>query len=221
MRILLVEDDTLLGEGMVSALKLGGYAVDWALDGKTARAALQTTTYSACLLDLGLPDCDGLSILGSIRQRGGDLPVLILTARDTKAQRILGLDAGADDYLVKPFDIEELYARLRALIRRAGGLTCQILTHAGITLNPASGEVSLHGQRIELSAREYALLLDLMMHKGHIRSREQLQESLYAWDEETASNIIDVHIHHLRKKLGTQCILTVRGMGYQLSEADA
>ena len=216
MRILLVEDDALLGDGIRSALKLADYAVDWVRDGEAARLALLDHPYDACVLDLGLPGCDGLSVLKHLRGRGSDLPVLILTARDTKADRIAGLDGGADDYLTKPFDLSELHARLRALIRRAGGRSEPLLKHGILTLDPATRQLVRRGEWLILSAREYALLFDLMSHPGHIRSRDQLAESLYAWGEERDSNIIEVYIHRLRKLLGNDAILTVRGLGYQL-----
>ncbi|MEF8722310.1 MAG: response regulator transcription factor [Candidatus Accumulibacter delftensis] len=218
MRILLVEDDALLGDGIRAGLKLADYAVDWVRDGAAARLALLDHDYQACVLDIGLPKRDGLSVLKELRGRGSQLPVLILTARDTSADKIAGLDSGADDYLTKPFDLPELQARLRALIRRAGGAATPTLTHAGLVLDPASKRVTRDGQAISLSAREYALLLDLLRHKKHIRSRRQIEESLYAWGEETGSNTVEVHIHNLRRKLGADFIRTVRGLGYRLSD---
>jgi DNA-binding response OmpR family regulator len=219
VRILLVEDDSLLGDGIRAGLKLADYAVDWVRDGEAARLALLDHAYQACVLDLGLPKRDGLSVLKDLRARGNHLPVLILTARDSSADKIAGLDAGADDYLTKPFDLPELQARLRALIRRAGGAATPTLEHAGVVLEPASKRVLRDGQPIALSAREYALLHDLLSHKTHIRTRSQLEESLYAWGEETGSNTVEVYVHHLRKKLGTDFIRTVRGLGYQLGDA--
>ena len=218
MRILLVEDDDLLGDGIRAGLKLADYAVDWVRDGEAARLALLDHAYQACVLDLGLPKRDGLWLLKDLRERGNPLPVLILTARDSSADKIAGLDAGADDYLTKPFDLPELQARLRALIRRAGGAATPTLEHAGVVLEPASKRVLRDGQPIALSAREYALLHDLLSHKTHIRTRSQLEESLYAWGEETGSNTVEVYVHHLRKKLGTDFIRTVRGLGYQLGD---
>lgn len=220
MRILLVEDDALLGDGIRSALKLADYAVDWVCDGEAALRALLDHAYDACVLDLGLPRCDGLTVLKSLRSRGSDLPVLILTARDTKADRIVGLDSGADNYLTKPFDLSELHARLRALLRRAAGRSRPVLKHGALSLDPASRLVTWHGETLVISAREYALLFDLLSHAGHIRSREQLVESLYAWGEERASNIIEVYIHRLRKLLGADVIVTVRGLGYQLGRLE-
>ena len=216
MRILLVEDDALLGDGVRAGLRLADYAVDWVQDGETASAALRDHAYDACVLDLGLPRRDGLSVLRELRERGSNLPVLILTARDTSADKIAGLDNGADDYLSKPFDLAELQARLRALLRRASGAATPKLTHGGVMLEPASKRVTLNGQPIQVSAREYALLHDLLSHRNQIRTRAQLEESLYAWGEETGSNTVEVYIHHLRKKLGADFIQTIRGLGYQL-----
>jgi len=219
LRILLVEDDGLLGDGIRAGLKLANYAVDWVRDGEAARRALLDHAYQACVLDLGLPKRDGLSVLKELRQRGEHLPVLILTARDSSADKIAGLDAGADDYLTKPFDLPELQARLRALIRRSGGAATPTLAHAGVVLEPASKRVTRDGQPVTLSAREYTLLHDLLSHKNHIRTRSQLEESLYAWGEETGSNTVEVYVHHLRKKLGADFIRTVRGLGYQLGDS--
>ena len=218
MRILLVEDNVMLGDGIRAGLKLADYAVDWVHDGDAARLALLDHAYQACVLDLGLPKRDGLSVLKELRKCGNPLPILILTARDSSADKIAGLDAGADDYLTKPFDLLELQARLRALIRRAGGTSTPILEHAGVMLDPASKRVTRDGQPVPLSAREYALLHDLLSHKQHIRSRSQLEESLYAWGEETGSNTVEVYIHQLRKKLGADFIRTVRGLGYRLDD---
>ncbi|HRD92641.1 MAG TPA: response regulator transcription factor [Accumulibacter sp.] len=218
MRILLVEDDALLGDGIRAGLKLADYAVDWVRDGDAARLALLDHDYHACILDLGLPRRDGLSVLRDLRRNGKQLPVLILTARDTSADKIAGLDAGADDYLTKPFDLLELQARLRALLRRAGGAAAPTLAHAGVVLDPASKQVSRNGQPVSLSAREYTLLHDLLRHKAHIRSRSQLEESLYSWGEETGSNTVEVYIHNLRRKLGADFIHTVRGLGYRLGD---
>lgn len=218
MRILLVEDDSLLGDGIRAGLKLADYAVDWVRDGEAARLALLDHAYQACVLDLGLPKRDGVSVLKDLRQRGNHLPVLILTARDSSADKVAGLDAGADDYLTKPFDLLELQARLRALIRRAAGSATPTLAHAGVVLEPATKRVTRDGEAVTLSAREYALLHDLLSHKTHIRTRSQLEESLYAWGEETGSNTVEVYVHHLRRKLGADFIRTVRGLGYQLGE---
>ncbi|MEF8752986.1 MAG: response regulator [Accumulibacter sp.] len=219
MRVLLVEDDALLGDGVRAGLKLGGYTVDWVRDGEAARLALLDHAYQACVLDLGLPKRGGLAVLKDLRERGNPLPVLILTARDSSADKIAGLDAGADDYLTKPFDLPELQARLRALLRRAGGTATPTLEHAGVVLDPASKRVTRDGEAVSLSAREYTLLLDLLRHRNHIRTRAQLEESLYSWGEETGSNTVEVYVHHLRKKLGADFIRTVRGLGYQLGDS--
>ena len=218
MRILLVEDDALLGDGINAGLKLADYAVDWVRDGESARLALLDHPYVACILDLGLPKRDGLSVLKDLRGRGSRLPVLILTARDTSADKISGLDAGADDYLTKPFDLPELLARLRAIVRRATGDASPTLEHDGVILEPAAKRVSFKGQTVPLSAREYTLLHDMLRHKTQIRTRSQLEESLYAWGEETGSNTVEVYVHHLRKKFGSGFIRTIRGLGYRLGE---
>ena len=218
MRILLVEDDALLGDGLRAGLMLDGYGVDWARDGEAARLAWLAEDYDACVLDLGLPRRDGLSVLKEARARGKRTPVLILTARDTTADKVAGLDAGADDYLLKPFELEELRARLRALLRRASGAAAPLLRHGDLALDPAARRVTLAEAPITLSAREYALLHDLITHKGHIRSRQELESSLYAWGEEVESNTVEVYIHHLRKKIGADLIRTVRGLGYVLGE---
>lgn len=217
---MLVEDDALLGDGIQAGLRLAHHAVDWVREGESARLALLDHPYDACILDLGLPRRDGLGLLKELRQRGSRLPVLILTARDASADKIAGLDAGADDYMTKPFDLQELLARLRALIRRAAGEARPTLEHGGVVLDPASRQVRFHGQPLALSAREYALLEDLLRHKNQIRSRAQLEESLYAWGEERESNTVEVYIYHLRKKFGADFILTQRGLGYQLGVAD-
>jgi len=219
VRILLVEDDAILGDGVLAGLKLAEHAVDWVRDGEEARLALLDHPYDACVLDLGLPKRDGISVLKELRGRGNRLPVLILTARDSSADKIAGLDAGADDYLTKPFDLAELQARLRALVRRAAGEARPTLEHGGVVLDPASRQVTFNGRGVALSAREYALLDDLLRHKNHIRTRAQLEESIYAWGEETGSNTVEVFVHHLRKKFGADFIRTVRGLGYQLGDA--
>jgi len=218
LRILLVEDDALLGDGIRAGLKLADYAVDWVRDGESARLALADHSYHACVLDLGLPKKDGLAVLKELRGRGSSLPVLILTARDTHADKIAGLDAGADDYLTKPFDLGELQARLRALIRRASGTATPLLSHGHVTLDPVAKRVTLDDDPVALSAREFAVLQDLMSHRNQPRTRAQLEESLYAWGEEKESNTVEVYVHHLRKKLGADFIRTVRGFGYQLGE---
>ncbi|MDX9719048.1 MAG: response regulator [Thauera sp.] len=216
MRVLLVEDDALLGDGIRAGLELDAYAVDWVRNGEQALHALASHSYEACILDLGLPGKDGVAVLKETRRAGDRTPVLVLTARDTREDKIGGLDAGADDYLTKPFDLGELQARLRALIRRASGMVRPVLEHRGVVLDPSTKRVTADGCEVTLSAREYALLHDLLSHPGHIRSRAQLEESLYAWGDETGSNTVEVYIHHLRKKLGADFIRTVRGLGYQL-----
>ena len=221
MRLLLVEDDSLLGDGIRAGLMLATYAVDWVQDGKMALHAMVDHNYDACILDLGLPGKDGLSVLREMRGRGDTTPVLILTARDAPEDKIAGLDHGADDYLTKPFDLGELQARIRALLRRAGGKAQPVLEHRGVCLDPAKKRVTFQGNEIQLSGREYALLHALMSHPGHIRSRSQLEESLYAWGDETGSNTVEVYIHHLRKKFGPDFIRTVRGLGYQLADGNA
>lgn len=217
MRLLLVEDDQLLGDAIQAGMTLAGFVVDWVTDGLAADHALTgqlASSYAAVVLDLGLPRRDGLSVLKGLRQRGSHLPVLILTARDTVEDRICGLDSGADDYLLKPFDMGELSARLRALIRRAEGQSAPVLDIAGITLDPAAHEVSVNGQSIDLTAKEFALLHALLLNAGRVLSRAQLEQHLYSWNEETGSNTIEVHIHNLRKKLGPERIHNIRGVGY-------
>ena len=218
MRILLVEDDALLGDALEAGLKQAGHAVDWVRDGISADTALATEDYAAVVLDLGLPRKDGIDVLRGLRAKKRSLPVLILTARDTVEDRIKGLDAGADDYLVKPFDLGELNARLRALLRRAGGQPAPVLTAAGLSLDPATRSVLAQGREVELSAKEYALLLALMQHPGRALSRAQLEQHLYAWGEEIGSNAVEVYIHHLRRKLDAEAIRTLRGIGYVIAK---
>lgn len=220
MRILLVEDDQLLGDGIRAGLKIADYAVDWVHDGEAACNALLDHDYDACVLDLGLPKRDGLSVLAKLRAQGRQLPVLVLTARDSSADKIAGLDAGADDYVTKPFDLPELLARLRALLRRSAGEGSPVLSHAGVVVDPAGRQVMFRGNPVALSAREYALLLDFLRHKKSLRTRAQLEESLYAWGEETGSNTIEVFVHHLRKRFGAGFIRTIRGLGYQLGDGE-
>jgi two-component system response regulator QseB len=214
MRLLLVEDDALLGNGIEVGLRQAGFTVDWARDGNAARLALQTTAYALVVLDLGLPQVAGMDVLAGLRAGGNDVPVLILTARDLVTDRVAGLEAGADDYLVKPFDLVELVARIRALLRRARGRSVPTIRHGGLELDPASLSVRRGGEVIALSARECAILVNLLEHRGMALSRARLEESLYGWNEEVESNAIEVHIHHLRKKLGADLIQTIRGVGY-------
>lgn len=214
MRILLIEDDKLLGDGVRAGLAQAGFAVDWVQDGASGEAALMAEPYAAVVLDLGLPRLSGLDLLRRLRNTGNAVPVLILTARDAVEDRVKGLDSGADDYVVKPFDLNELAARLRALTRRVRGDATPVLQVGGIELDPAVHHVQFHGQPVELSAREFALLQELMLNAGRVLSREQLEQRLYRWGEEIESNAIEVHIHHLRRKLAPQLIRTVRGVGY-------
>lgn len=214
MRLLLVEDDPMIGESVRLGLIQDGYAVDWLKDGQAAGLALASETYDLLLLDLGLPKKDGLRVLAELRGRGDDLPVLILTARDAVADRVAGLDAGADDYLVKPFDLDELGARIRALSRRHAGRADPLIRHGGLHLDPARGVATLDGQPILLSAREFAILRALLEHPGLPLSRAQLEQHVYSWKDEVESNAVEVHIHALRKKLGAAWILNLRGVGY-------
>jgi two-component system OmpR family response regulator/two-component system response regulator QseB len=216
MRILVVEDDLLLGDAIQAGLRELGNAVDWVRDGVAASHALETEPYSAVVLDLGLPRLSGLEVLRKLRAQGNPLPVLILTARDTVEDRIGGLDAGADDYLIKPFDMGELAARLRALSRRAGGHPAPVLVLAGVELDPAAHRVTCRGAPVELSVREFALLQELMLNAGRVLTRAQLEEKLYAWGEEIESNAVEVHVHRLRRKLYPELIQTVRGVGYMI-----
>lgn len=219
MRILLVEDDSLLGDGIRAGLKQVGFAVDWTQDGQAAKLALETEEYSVVVLDLGLPKLSGTELLKWLRGRDSKEPVLILTARDTVADRVAGLNAGADDYLIKPFDLDELIARLRALLRRSGGQAVPTLQHDNIELDPAAHLVFKDRQLVDLPAKEFALLHELLLHVGRVQSREQLEQHLYGWGEEVESNSVEVHIHHLRKKLGTALIRTMRGVGYVIDKA--
>ena len=214
MRILVVEDDSLLGDAIQAGLREAGEAVDWVRDGVAASHALEIERYAAVVLDLGLPRRSGLEVLQRLRTRRDPLPVLILTACDTVEDRIRGLDAGADDYLVKPFDMGELAARIRALTRRARGHASPVLELAGVVLDPAAHRVTFRGAQVELSGREFALLQELMLNAGRVLTRAQLEEKLYAWGEEVESNAIEVHVHHLRRKLAPELIQTVRGVGY-------
>jgi two-component system response regulator QseB len=214
VRILLAEDDTMIGKSVQTGLKQEGYAVDWVRDGVAAELSLANDTYELLLLDLGLPRKSGLEILKSLRAKKNAIPVLILTARDAVADRVKGLDAGADDYLVKPFDLDELSARIRALTRRQAGRAEPLIEHGPIKVNPVTHEVHLHGSLVTLSSREFALLAALLEHPGIPLSRSRLEESIYGWGEEVESNTVEVYIHSLRKKLGQGLIVNVRGVGY-------
>jgi two-component system OmpR family response regulator/two-component system response regulator QseB len=216
MRILLVEDDSLLGDGLRAGLRQLGFLVDWVRDGEAAERELRTGTYAAAVLDLGLPRKDGLQVLSSVRRTGVTTPVLVLTARDAVQERIRGLDVGADDYVVKPVDLDELAARLRALVRRAHGKPLECLTAQDLVLDPAARSVRRAGELVQLSTREFDLLQAFMLSANRVLSREQLEQSLYSWGYEVESNAIEVHIHNLRRKLGAGLIHTVRGVGYML-----
>jgi DNA-binding response OmpR family regulator len=216
MRILLAEDDSLLGDGLRAGLRQLGFQVDWVRDGEAAERELRTQTYTAAVLDLGLPRKDGLDVLASVRLARIATPVLILTARDTVPERIRGLDLGADDYVVKPVDLHELAARLRALVRRSHGQPQECLTAQDVILDPAARTVQRDGVPVILSTREFDLLQAFMLSAGRVLSREQLEQQLYSWGQEVDSNAIEVHIHNLRRKLGTSLIHTVRGVGYML-----
>jgi len=214
MRILVIEDDSLLGDGIKAGLAQAGFTVDWVKDGVAGELALKTESHAAVVLDLGLPRRTGLDVLLRMRDERNKTPVLILTARDAIEDRIKGLDSGADDYMIKPFDLHELAARLRALIRRSAGEAASVLRIGDIELDPAARRVQFKGRLVALPAREYALLHAFMLSAGRVLTRQQLSERLYAWGEEVESNAIDVHIHHLRRKLAPQLIRTVRGVGY-------
>lgn len=216
MKLLLAEDDPMLGAGMENGLRQAGFAIDWCRDGRTAELALEGGHYDLLLLDLGLPRLDGLTLLKKLRQAGRVIPVLIVTARDAVGERIAGLNLGADDYLVKPFDLDELVARVRALLRRSGGRARASYELAGLSLDPTTREVYLDGKALHLSQREFSLLEVLMEQPGKVYSREDMEERLYGWGEEVSSNTVEVHVHNLRRKLGKDWIRNVRGVGYKL-----
>ncbi len=220
MRILLVEDDVMLGDGMVDALRSSGYTVDWLQQGMPALSALKSEEFAALVLDLNLPDIDGISLLRKLRREGQTLPVLILTARDALDDRVLGLDAGSDDYMVKPFALQELNARLRALVRRSKGQAQAVLEYGELQLFPASQQVTYRGEPVKLTPHEYKLLQELITQSGRVLSRDQLQQSLYGWDEGAESNAVEVHIHHLRKKFFPELIRNIRGVGYIVPHLD-
>jgi two-component system response regulator QseB len=217
MRVLVVEDDPMIGRAVAAGLHDGGYTVDWVRDGGEAELALANSVYDLALLDLGLPRRDGLEILKSLRRSGRDVPVVIITARDSVADRVVGLDNGADDYLVKPFDLDELLARARAVIRRRDGRSSPEMSYGALTIDPAKRLVTFRGARVELSAREFAVLEALMKEPGAVVSREKLEDAVYGWGEEVGSNSIEVHLHHLRRKLKPQLIRNVRGVGYRIA----
>lgn len=218
MRLLLIEDDVALGEGILQALSREGYTVDWVKDGASALHALLSEGFDLAILDLGLPKLDGLTVLKRLRESGSALPVLILTARDATEDRIAGLDAGADDYLIKPFDLSELKARLRALLRRSAGRARVMIEHAGISLDPTTQQVTYQNAPVSLTPKEYQLLYELLSPPGRVMTRERLIQLLYGWNEEAESNTLEVHIHHLRKKFSTELIRTVRGVGYLVED---
>jgi two-component system, OmpR family, response regulator QseB len=217
MRLLLVEDDIMIGRAARQGLVAAGFTVDWVTDGHAAQLALANDVYDLALLDLGLPGKDGMTVLQELRAVRNALPVLIITARDSVPDRIAGLNAGADDYVLKPFDLDELVARVRALLRRRAGAASPLLESGRITLDPVRREVRLDGQEVSLSAREFALLEALMQRPGAVLSREQLEDAIYGWGEEVGSNAVEVHLHNLRRKIGAETIRNVRGVGYKVS----
>jgi two-component system OmpR family response regulator/two-component system response regulator QseB len=219
MRVLLVEDDALLGDGIRAGLAQIGFAVDWVKDGREAELAVSAQSYDAVILDLGLPRLPGLDVLRRARAAKNPVPILILTARDTVPDRIAGLDAGADDYLVKPFDLGELQARLRALLRRSVGKGESVIEQGALRLDPVGHSVHFNGRPVELSAREFAVLQELLRHPGRVLSKPILEEKIYGWGDEIDSNAIEVYVHHLRRKLDPKLIRTVRGVGYMLVKA--
>ena len=220
MRVLIVEDDPLLGDAVAAGLKQRGFDVDWVQDGRDAQAAIGVEPFAAIVLDLGLPGVDGLAILRTARAQGHKVPILILTARDAVQDRISGLDSGADDYVVKPTDLDELAARLRALVRRSKGAPAPLLHVGALILDPAARTVTRDGHRADLQPREFTLLQELMLNAGRVLSREQLEERMYRWGEEVESNAVEVHIHHLRRKLGADVVKTIRGVGYMVPRGE-
>lgn len=218
MRVLLVEDDRMIGDVVSQSLKDESYAVDWVRDGQTALDTLATQVYDVVLLDLGLPKKDGMEVLRGIRAKNNPVPVLVITARDTLDDRIRGLDSGADDYILKPFEMAELLARMRAVVRRKGGAAGPVLTNGVIALDPATREVDLNGAAVALSGREFALLMALMVRPGAILSRSDLEDRIYGWNEEVESNAVEFIIHALRKKLGADVIKNIRGMGWMVAK---
>lgn len=218
MRLLLVEDDELLGDGVKTGLTRDGFTVDWLKDGVSAEHALKSENFECIVLDLGLPRKSGLSLLQSIRSEGIGTPVLILTARETVEDRVKGLDSGADDYLTKPFDLDELSARIRALIRRSSGRADANIYYRNVVLDPASHSVTVDDAPVKFPRREFSLLQKLLENQGQVLSREQLMQSIYGWDEDVDSNALEVHIHNLRKKLNADYIRTIRGVGYMIEK---
>jgi DNA-binding response OmpR family regulator len=217
MRLLLVEDDRMIGRAMRQGLGSAGFTVDWATDGKSAELALGDGVYDLMLLDLGLPGKDGMALLRDLRRRHDPLPVLIVTARDEVTDRVAGLNEGADDYVLKPFNLDELVARVRALLRRRAGSAGPLLECGSLVLDPVRREVQLGGAAVSLSAKEFALLETLMQRPGAVLSREQLENAIYGWQQEVGSNAVEVHLHNLRRKLGPDTIRNVRGVGYKVA----
>jgi two-component system OmpR family response regulator/two-component system response regulator QseB len=220
MRVLIVEDDPLLGDALTAGLKQRGFEPDWVQDGREAQTVMRVEPYAAIILDLGLPGLTGLELLRSERARSNKVPVLVLTARDAIHDRIKGLDSGADDYVVKPMDLDELAARLRALVRRSKGEPAPTLRVGDVALDAAARTVTRDGQTIDLQPREFALLQELMLNAGRVLSREQLEERMYRWGEEVESNAVEVHVHHLRRKLGADIVKTIRGVGYVMPRGE-
>jgi len=221
MRLLLVEDDELLGDAVKTGLTQFGYIVDWLKDGEAARAALKSESFELIILDLGLPKLSGIGLLQSIRHDGNTTPVIILTARESVESRVKGLDCGADDYIIKPFDLNELSARIRALVRRSQGRADTTLQYRNVTLDPAAHSVMVDNVLINVPRREFSLLQKLLENSGHVLSREQLMQSIYGWDEDVDSNALEVHIHNLRKKLNANYIRTIRGVGYMAEKNES
>jgi DNA-binding response OmpR family regulator len=220
VRVLVVEDDPMIGRAVVSGLHDGGYAADWVRDGAEAELALANGVYDLALLDLGLPRRDGMEILKNVRRTGSELPVVIITARDALEERVRGLDSGADDYLVKPFDLDELLARVRAVLRRRRGRGAPEIAYGALTLDPATHRVTFRGAAVDLSPREFSVLQALLVEPGAVVSRGKLEDAVYGWGEEVGSNSIEVHLHHLRRKLAPEIIRNVRGVGYRIARLD-
>jgi DNA-binding response OmpR family regulator len=219
MRLLLIEDDAMIGRAVRQGLGDAGFTVDWVMDGRAAELALANGVYDLAILDLGLPAKDGMALLRELRGRRDSLPVLIVTARDAVGDRIAGLNAGADDYVLKPFDLDELVARVHAVLRRRGGSALPLLQHGQITLDPMGRQAWVDGTEVRLSAKEFALLEALMQRPGAVLSRQQLEDAIYGWEEEVGSNAVEVHLHNLRRKLGPDAIRNVRGVGYKVSSS--
>lgn len=218
MRVLLIEDDSLLGKAVQTGLEQQGHAVDWVTDGASAELAVMTNDYAALVLDIGLPKQDGMTLLRKLRSKHNQVPVVIITARDEVSDRIAGLDSGADDFIVKPFDLAELGARLRAVVRRASGRATGDIVHGTLKVDPVARSVLLDDKQVVLTAREFTILSYLLDHRGKVISKQQLQEALYSWSDEIESNTVEVHVHHLRRKLGRELIKTMHGMGYMIDE---